>query len=505
MSSLGRALSRGSLSRPDAFEAQNDLDTEVLVLVIYTGGTIGMKDHGGLVPEPNALEKYLRTLPLLHDEHSHADAHKYYTKYTGFVVLHGTDTMAFTSSVLSFMCENLGKPVIITGSQVPIYELRNDARDNFLGALLIAGQFAIPEVCLFFYDKLYRGNRATKVDAASFDAFTSPNLPPLADADAEIDITINWDTVLKPSPGKFTLSTELNCNVGVLRLFPGITSNTVKAFLQPLDGMILETYGCGNAPDKDKDFLAEIKKATDRGVIIVNCTQCLRGSVEMIYKTGQALHGAGVITGRDMTPEAALTKLSYVLAIKQLSTEDKKKMMSTNLRGEMRADLEGPELSLSDSRFIKVIAKSLNSSCKEELEAIRDAITPTLACAAAKAGDIEALEAIRKMGCNLSMADYDGRTPLHVAACEGHLEVVEHLLSKGATVYARDRFGDTPLHGAVSFRHKEVVKLLRKTGAHFSQDEMDYAAIKLRRSHLRIHISSHQFFNCFYKLVDTAI
>ncbi|XP_043118375.1 60 kDa lysophospholipase isoform X2 [Puntigrus tetrazona] len=556
MTSLGRALSRSRLSQPEGFQSQKSLsrgaagqtrrrfssssesppdvspNVEARVLVINTGGTIGMTYHNNVLsPEPNAFVATLRKLPILHDEQYAQqtrlyeyykppentlvlplskqnkrivytvleysplldscnmttddwatigkDIEKHYEQYDGFVILHGTDTMAYTASALSFMCENLGKPVILTGSQVPIYEMRNDGRDNLMGALLIAGQFVIPEVCLYFHHKLYRGNRVTKVDAESFKAFTSPNLPPLANA--EVDIKINWDTVWRANTtSRFTVNTQMNRNVGLLRLFPGITAATVRAFLQPpMDGIVLETYGSGNAPDNRADLLDEIRKATERGVIIVNCTQCLRGSVTTSYATGQALSDAGLVAGCDMTPEAALSKLSYVLAKQNLSIEEKKKMLSRNLRGEMIAHLGGAKLSLSDSRFIQVIARSLSISCKEELEAIRDALTPTLVCVAAKIGDIEALEAIREMGTDLSMADYDGRTPLHISACEGHLKVVEYLLSKGATVYARDRFGDTPLRNAVRFRHKDVVKLLRKTGAHFSWEEMEDAGTEL--------------------------
>lgn len=503
---------------------------EARVLVINTGGTIGMTLHEDvLAPQANAFVKSLRKLPILHDEtYAHQtrmyeyygsdtlvlplskqnkrivytileynplldssnmttddwgrfgkDIERNYESYDGFVILHGTDTMAYTASALSFMCEHLGKPIILTGSQVPIYEMRNDGRDNLLGALLIAGQFVIPEVCLYFYNKLYRGNRVTKVDAGSFNAFSSPNLAPLATA--EVDITINWDTVWRANTtAKFQVKTELNRNVGLLRLFPGITASTVKAFLQPpMEGVVLETYGSGNAPDNRPDLLEQLKKATDAGVIIINCTQCLRGSVSTSYATGKVLIEAGLIAGGDMTPEAALSKLSYVLAKKELDLEAKKKMMAENLRGEMIADLAGAKLCLSDSRFIQVIAKSLSVSCKEELEAIRDALTPTLACAAAKIGDIEALKALKEMGSNLCLVDYDGRTPLHVAACEGHLKMVQYLLSHGASVHTKDRYGDTPLCNAVRFRHKEVVKLLRKTGAHFSRHELEEAGTEM--------------------------
>uniref|UniRef100_A0A8C6WJU0 asparaginase n=1 Tax=Neogobius melanostomus TaxID=47308 RepID=A0A8C6WJU0_9GOBI len=345
------------------------------------------------------------------------DIEKNYESYDGFVILHGTDTMAYTASALSFMCEHLGKPIILTGSQVPIYEIRNDGRDNLLGALLIAGQFVIPEVGLYFHHTLYRGNRVTKVDTASFNAFSSPNLAPLATA--EVDILINWDTVWRANTtAKFRVSTELNRNVGLLRLFPGITAATVRAFLQaPMQGVVLETYGSGNAPDNRKDLLEELKKATDSGVIIINCTQCLRGTVSTSYATGKVLIDAGLIAGGDMTPEAALSKLSYVLAKKDLDLEAKKKVC--------------------------------------------------LVCV------------FVRQGSNLSLGDYDGRTPLHVACCEGNLKAVQYLLSQGATVYAKDRYGATPLANAVHFRHKEVVRLLRKTGAHFSRDELDEAGTEL--------------------------
>ncbi|XP_069772650.1 60 kDa lysophospholipase isoform X2 [Narcine bancroftii] len=502
-----------------------DSPIEVRVLVINTGGTIGMVYRDNvLAPHANAFVKALRKLPSLHDEDYAQQTNLYnfcelpentlvlpcsrsnkrivysvieysplldscnmttddwakiaidietnYKGYSGFVILHGTDTMAYTASALSFMCEDQGKPIILTGSQVPIYEMRNDGHDNLLGALLIAGHFVIPEVCLYFQHKLYRGNRVTKIDSASFSAFSSPNMQPLVNA--EVEIKVNWEAVWRPtSTKKFKVHTNMNRNVGLLRLFPGITAATVKAFLQaPMEGIVLETYGTGNAPDNRTDILEEFKKAIDRGVLIINCTQCLRGSVTESYATGKALADVGLIPGGDMTPEAGLAKLSYVLGKSDLTIQEKSKMLSENLRGEMNTKFGEAKISLRDSQFIQAIARSLSISCKEELEAIRDALTPSLACAAAKTGDINALEAIKDMGGNLCSEDYDGRTPLHVAACEGHLQVVHYLLEHGATVYAKDRYGDTPLKNAVKFRHTEVIKLLRQTGAHFSKDEV---------------------------------
>uniref|UniRef100_A0A8C4ZAW5 asparaginase n=1 Tax=Gadus morhua TaxID=8049 RepID=A0A8C4ZAW5_GADMO len=392
------------------------------------------------------------------------DIEKNYEQYDGFVILHGTDTMAYTSSALSFMCDHLGKPVIVTGSQVPIYDLWNDGRDNLLGALLLAGLFDIPEVCLYFRNKLYRGNRVTKVDAGSFDGFASPNLPPLAKMD--VDVTAETST-------KFCVSTKLNCNVGLLRLFPGITTETVRSFLQgPIVGVVLETYGAGNAPDNRPDLLAALKEATDRGVIIINTTQCLKGTVSKIYATGEVgASAAGLLSGGDMTPEAVLSKLSHVLAIEGLDLKTKKKV-GLAFRFTFR------DLLIALSKVTDKASLILNA-VPQELEAIRDALAPPLACAAAKIGDVEALESIREMGSILSLGDYDGRTPLHIAASEGHLKVVQYLLEHGSTIHGRDRHGDTPLSNAVLFRRKDIVRLLRKAGAHLSREQLAVSGTEL--------------------------
>ncbi|KAF9184573.1 hypothetical protein BGZ51_003285 [Haplosporangium sp. Z 767] len=257
-----------------------------------------------------------------------------YELYDAFIVLHGTDTMAYTASALSFMLEDLGKTVIITGSQVPITEIRNDAIDNLLGALTIAGHFVIPEVCLYFGNKLFRGNRSSKIDAVDFNAFDSPNLPPLVKVGINIDV--DWSEVIRPtSLSRFHAHKSMNPNVASLRLFPGITDTTIKTFLAPpIQGVVLETYGAGNAPSTRADLIAALKEACDRGVIIVNCTQCKRGLVTDVYQTGKVLYNAGVIPGNDMTPECALTKLSYLLG-HNLPIPKVREMMTKNLRGEL--------------------------------------------------------------------------------------------------------------------------------------------------------------------------
>ncbi|XP_043553462.1 60 kDa lysophospholipase-like [Chiloscyllium plagiosum] len=509
-----------------------DNPNEVHVLVINTGGTMTMDYQDNvLVPQPNALVKILKKMTMLHDEEYAQNSKLYdyygspantfvlplsktnkrivytvlehlpqldscnmttenwskivndieqnYQQYIGFVILHGTDTMAYTASALSFMCENQGKPIILTTSQIPIHQMRNDAFDNLLGALLLAGSYIIPEVGLYFQGKLFRGNRVKKINAMSLTAFSSPNMKPLVNA--ELDIFVHWDSVWRPkTTKKFTVQTNMNQNVGLLRLFPGITTATVKAFLQPpMEGIVLETYGMGNAPNNRPDLLDEFKKGIDRGMLIINCSQCLQGSVHQSYATGKALTDLGIIPGHDMTPEAALAKLSYALGKTELTIEEKKRMLYENLRGEMSTTLGSEKISLKDNRFIQAITKFVNVSCKEELENIRDVLTPSLACAAAKAGDINALQEILETGGNLSGEDYDGRTPLHVATHEGHYEVVLYLLKRGATIYTKDQNGNTPLKNAVKRRHTNIIKLLRQTGAHFSKEEIINVGTKL--------------------------
>lgn len=255
------------------------------------------------------------------------DIRQSYEFFDGFVILHGTDTLAYTASALSFMLENLGKSVIITGSQIPIFETRTDGMDNFTSALIFAGNYVIPEVCVCFGSRLFRGNRTIKMKTSAFDAFNSPNIPPLGSVGINIDV--DYRSIFRPyGVDKFNVHLKLDENIGVLRIFPHIHTSTVRAFLQPpMKGVVLETFGAGNVPTIRKDLLDAFHEASKRGVIIVNITQCIVGAVAELYETGRVLIDAGVIPGYDMTAEAALTKLAYVISKEEWSHETKIKVL----------------------------------------------------------------------------------------------------------------------------------------------------------------------------------
>ena len=342
------------------------LDLNANVLLIYTGGTIGMIEDsrsGTLkpfnfsylkeyVPELNRLKFNIDCISFEHPVDSSdielADWKKIvkiieeqYTKYDGFVILHGTDTMAYSASMLSFMLENLGKPVILTGSQLPIGKMRTDGRENLITALEIAvdkdseGNALVPEVCIFFQNLLMRGNRTTKVNAANFSAFNSFNYPVLAEAGTYI----KYEQHLIRKAHKNTIPRFhylLDPNVVILKIFPGISDNCVKAiFSNPyLKGVIFETFGAGNSP-RHPSFLSMIEEAVKKGIVVINVTQCASGAVEMNrYQGGKALKNIGVLSGYDITTEAAVTKLMFLFG-HGLTPEEVKERMLVSIAGEM--------------------------------------------------------------------------------------------------------------------------------------------------------------------------
>lgn len=333
--------------------------TKKSIYIAYTGGTIGMKQsENGYIPVSGYLQQLLSNMPEFNrPEMPDFTIHEYaplidssdmtpedwqriandiqvnYDHYDGFVILHGTDTMAFTASALSFMLENLSKPVVVTGSQIPLAELRSDGQPNLLNALYLAANYPINEVTLFFNNKLFRGNRSTKAHADGFEPFASPNFSVLLEAGINIKRRNYPGFPIKNAPLNVAQITPQP--IGVVTLYPGISVDIIRNFLlQPVKALILRTYGVGNAP-QDPALLQELKQATDRGIIVVNLTQCISGRVNMTgYATGQALTKAGVIGGADMTLEATLTKLHYLLS-QSLSYKAIVHLMQQNLRGEL--------------------------------------------------------------------------------------------------------------------------------------------------------------------------
>ncbi len=343
------------------------MDEQISILIIYTGGTIGMiknPETGSLQPfnfegiydQIPELKRFNYKLefhcfdPLIDSSDMHpthwvqlADIiEKNYASFDGFVVLHGSDTMAYTASALSFMLENLNKPVIFTGSQLPLGVLRTDGRENFITAIELAASREdntpiVPEVCIYFENQLMRANRTVKYNAENFNAFVSPNYPVLAEAG--VYLKFDRHHILKPNFKNLKVHRALDRRVGILKIFPGITREYVHAIIHEagLRAIVLETFGSGNAPT-DGWFLEEIKHAVDHGLAVVNVSQCPAGAVDQgKYDTSLALKNIGVLSGFDSTTEAMLTKLMFLLGQNMEETKFRENL-NTPIRGEISAD-----------------------------------------------------------------------------------------------------------------------------------------------------------------------
>ncbi|TFY57006.1 hypothetical protein EVJ58_g7290 [Rhodofomes roseus] len=437
-----------------------------------------------------------------------------YAGFDAFVILHGTDTMSYTSSALSFLLEDLGKTVIVTGAQIPLSQLRNDAVDNLLGALVLAGHYIIPECCLYFNHTLYRGNRVSKFSSYDLNAFASPNFPPLVN---------------------------------------GITAATVRAFLAPpTQGVVLETYGAGNAPQRS-DLIGALKEACDRGVVIVSISQCAKGSVSDAYETGRSLLSAGVVSGGDMTPECALTKLGYLLSKPELSRSEVRALIGTPLRGELTRPVSTIPPAISEPKGIEsnlenisgvlsqvvrlsssqargpsiVVSSAEDTGAESNLEAAapwswtaaeaastEGALYPFLIHLAAARNDVEAIQFCLKAEAGLNADDAtspgaefpsqtrrsiaiggglvncvepaSGRSPLHSAALNGSTDAVNALLEAGALVHLRDSLGHTPLYYAARQGHEQVVEMLVKVGGLLSGSDVEGGFVGLAMQKARL-------------------
>lgn len=347
----------------NVFAGCYNLSMDKKVLIINTGGTIGMiRTANGYAPKKGALLaelEHIRDLsspdipswdilefdPLLDStnvkyEQWNQIAHAIkdnYPAYDGFVVLHGTDTLAYSASALSFMLENLNKPVIFTGSQIPLCEIRSDGRDNLITSIIIAADGIANGVSLYFGNYLYRGNRTTKYSADGMEAFASPNFPPLAKVGIDIEYGHAIDDKSEaPASAELELTEMKECKLGVIKVFPGMQFDLFKPIVrEDLDGLILETFGAGNIPTYDKALISLIQEAKEMNITVVVCTQCPQGSVRLgAYEAGSALVEAGAVSGYNMTTEAAVTKLSFLLS-RGCSFGAVRNLMEMNLRGEL--------------------------------------------------------------------------------------------------------------------------------------------------------------------------
>ncbi|KAI1849397.1 hypothetical protein JX265_008551 [Neoarthrinium moseri] len=511
-----------------AVVGDNGVYPESRVLIIITGGTICMQplpDGSGLAPVDGFLENAmaprpsfndrsekvklsaikdgekvlldsLRTPPSSYSRHVRYSALEFsplldsssissdgwtqiattikanYHLYDGFVVLHGTDSLAYSASALSFMMEDLGKPVILTGSQASIFALQSDAVDNLLGSLIIAGTFVIPEVCLFFHHTLFRGNRTTKVSASQFQAFDSPNCAPLAKV-TSIGVDVNWALIERTTKiAQFQVTPYLDTtHVACVRIFPGIKPEMVDFVLRvpDLKGLILETFGMGNAPaGLDGSLTKAIRSAVERGIIVINVSQCTNGFVSPLYAPGYALGKAGVVFGQDLTTEAALTKLSYLLAL-NIEPAEVAARMSKSLRGELTelatpafAHPAGPEdLSSALSGAEAAFTLLGYAIAKGNLQAVKDLLE----------GDQVGHQLLKR-------ADYAGNTAMHLAAVGPNKDILKELLLRGASVHERNRANNTPLFLAVKMGKQDFVDLLEVAGAMLWEEEKKETAAK---------------------------
>lgn len=330
------------------------------VLIIYTGGTIGMmKTENGYAPKSGYFSHAMANIAdASHDDAPEWDLYemsplldssditvrewneiasviynKYYS-YDGFVVLHGTDTMAYTASALSFILRGLDKPVILTGSQIPLSEVRSDGKDNLITSMIIAAEGVVREVCLYFSGKLLRGNRATKMSADDLVAFDSPNYPHLADVG--ITVRYNMSAIGAPSKEPFEMCKLSDVPIGVLKVFPGIQFGLFETIMtDKLSGIVLETFGAGNIPSGKGELLPIIRRAFESGTIITVCSQCPSGTVSLgTYEASASLKNAGAVSGLDMTTEAAVAKLYYLFSL-GIDKKEIKIKMEENLRGEL--------------------------------------------------------------------------------------------------------------------------------------------------------------------------
>eukprot|EP01061_Rhynchopus_euleeides_P006406 TRINITY_DN15452_c0_g1_i1.p1 TRINITY_DN15452_c0_g1~~TRINITY_DN15452_c0_g1_i1.p1 ORF type:complete len:747 (+),score=297.08 TRINITY_DN15452_c0_g1_i1:326-2242(+) len=498
------------MGRIKQVETKNFIAGDSKVLLFYVSGCAGMKpntDRSGYSFSKGFLQMQIRETAKLHDpsmsqsereeefispvsyygkrvkynvreleplmESASMDMHEWvklaheirenYDRYDGFVILHGADTIPYTAAALSFMLENIGKTVILTGGTIPICEPRTDTLNNLIDAITVAGHFVIPEVCVYCHGKLMRATRTVHTSATCFDMFDSPNAPLLGRAGVSVDL--DWRNIRQPTAlAPLRTYTALCPDVSILHLFPGISLSAVRALLNPpVKGIILRSFGSGNAPLVRHDILHIFKGATESGIIIVNTTQCTEGAVAA--ETTRALACVGIVAGGDMTVECALVKLSFLLGSFPDDHAKVSSLMGQDIRGEITVPV-ATRFTASSDEILSKLSSAIRVSSEGEGEELRDYLNNIVVCNAALNGDLESIKVLVESdaGWQVDVQDYDSRTPLHIAAEHGHHEVAEFLILKGARVHQKDRNGCTPLVQAIMSHKEEAAATIAKAG-----------------------------------------
>jgi 60kDa lysophospholipase len=425
-----------------------------------------------------------------------------YEDFDAFIILHGSDTMTYTASMLSFMLENLSKPVILTGAQIPLTEMRNDAMNNLINALTIAGFYQIPEVCLLFGSGLFRGNRTIKDNNMDFDAFESPNMRLLAHLG--VQISVNWDVILREPQENFNFFEDFNNNICTVKIFPMIDDETFASFFQPpIEAVIIETYGGGNVPSNRPKLLEIIKKANDRGVIILNVSQCRKGEVSSSYETGSVLERIGVIFAGDITVECALAKLAYLLG-KKYDKKTIQKLLKESLRGELTVAQE-EFFSFQSNSFINNILKmmDLNKGDKDS-HIVFKTLVPSIIIELIEQHNLDMLKKFENEIRHIHFAEYSKKSPLHVAAKIGNEKIVEFLLKfKNLRINQLDFKKMTPLNYACLYKNKKVCEMIRSRGGILSEDpELNLGTLFCKLAYEGDLENLKLFYNCGADLIN---
>ena len=392
-----------------------------------------------------------------------------YDDYDAFIVIHWIDTLVYTASILSFMFGNLNKPIIVTGSHIPISEMRTDAHTNLVDALILTGFFNIPEVSVLFGSELFRANRTIKIDNVNFTAYESPNFQPLAKLG--VDIRVNWEIIMKESGEPICYFDDLSNNMSIVKIFPMISDEHFMTFFNsPIEAVIIETYGAGNIPINRPKIIETIREASQRGVIILNVSQCRKGVASTSYETGKLLESLGVVFAGDITLECAMAKLSYLLG-KKFERKTICELLKTNLRGELTPHKK-EDFSHQSNTYINNFLNTLGIINEEnECKFLIDSLLPSIINQLIQQQNLEILKKIKNEISCLSFVEFSDKSPLHTAAKVGDELIMKFLMNfENLKINLLDNKKMTALNYACLYKKEKVARIIKNSGGVLNLD-----------------------------------